>query len=259
MKDKNAAGILALFLGWLGVHRFYLGQTGLGVLYLIFCWFPLIWLVSFIDAIVLLSMDPQRFDEKFNRRQGMQLRPMSQQPDFERGGQYVNSHTRPVGRQVAPPAAPPVAVARQNPFKQTGLEKFRDFDYLGAIADFNKSLEVAPKDVATHFNLACVYSLTESADKAFYHLDKAVALGFGDFQKIKQHHALAFLRIQKSFDSFEENGFRLTPDSKKPAPAPNLLESQPDLLDQLKKLANLREQGLLTEQEFVDQKRRLLG
>ena len=30
MKDKNVAGILALFLGWLGVHRFYLGRLFTG-------------------------------------------------------------------------------------------------------------------------------------------------------------------------------------------------------------------------------------
>lgn len=258
MKDKNAAGILALFLGWLGIHRFYLGQAGLGVLYLVFCWFPLIWLVAFVDAIVLLSMDQQRFDEKFNRKRDFALRP--NHPDFERDAYVDNRHkqtTQQKKTQAHTPVVPPVT--RANPHKQSGLEKFKDFDYAGAIEDFNKSLEIAPQDIATHFNLACVYSLTEVADKAFYHLDKAVALGFRDFQKIKEHHALAFLRIQKDYDNFEENGFRLSLDNKKADARPNLLESRPDLLDQLKKLASLREQGLLTEQEFVDQKKRLLG
>ena len=62
MKDKIAAGLLALFLGGFGVHRFYLNQGGRGLLYLIFCWFPLTWLIALIDAIILLTMDQAAFD-----------------------------------------------------------------------------------------------------------------------------------------------------------------------------------------------------
>ena len=31
LKSKMAAGLLGIFLGWLGVHRFYLGYTGIAV------------------------------------------------------------------------------------------------------------------------------------------------------------------------------------------------------------------------------------
>lgn len=255
MKDKNAAGILALFLGWLGFHRFYLGQTGLGVVYLIFCWFPLIWLIAFIDAIVLFSMDQQRFDEKYNKSASRS------DTDFER---RPSRRYQEQQRVQPPPPVPRVEPLRKegplkaNPYKKSGLEKFKDYDYAGAIEDFKKSIEIAPRDVATHFNLACAYSLTENAEEAFNHLDKAVLLGFRDFQKIKEHHALAYLRIQKQFEEFEENGYRLSQEPFK-AEEENLLITQPDLLDQLKKLGDLREKGLLTEQEFAEQKKKLLG
>ena len=34
MKDKTTAAILAFFLGGFGVHKFYLGESGLGIIYL---------------------------------------------------------------------------------------------------------------------------------------------------------------------------------------------------------------------------------
>ena len=255
MKDKNAAGILALFLGWLGFHRFYLGQTGLGVVYLMFCWFPLIWVIAFVDAISLFSMDQQRFDEKYN-----QQLPAAQRrdTDFERTRRYGRREERRDYRREQRPSQPvkKQASARSNPYKKSGLEKFKEYDYAGAIEDFEKSLEIAPRDIATHFNIACAYSLIENAGKAYYHLDQAVAGGFSDFRKIKEHHALAYLRIQKEFDTFEENGFRISEAS--PQKEEDLLSTQPNLLDQLKKLGELRERGLLTELEFEEQKRKLL-
>lgn len=35
VKSKMTAGLLGIFLGWLGIHRFYLGYNGIGVLMLI--------------------------------------------------------------------------------------------------------------------------------------------------------------------------------------------------------------------------------
>jgi len=32
-KSKSTAFLLCLFFGWWGVHKFYLNQTGLGILY----------------------------------------------------------------------------------------------------------------------------------------------------------------------------------------------------------------------------------
>ena len=46
-KNPTTGLLLCLFLGGIGAHRFYLGQVGLGVLYLCFVW-------TFVPAVVAL-------------------------------------------------------------------------------------------------------------------------------------------------------------------------------------------------------------
>lgn len=66
MKSKTTAALLAFFLGGIGGHKFYLGQTGMGLLYLFFSWTFIPLMVSFVEFIMLLVMGQQEFDSKFN-------------------------------------------------------------------------------------------------------------------------------------------------------------------------------------------------
>ncbi|MFA9516822.1 NINE protein [Halopenitus sp. H-Gu1] len=63
-KDRIAAGIFALLLGGIGVHKFYLGQTKMGILYLCFFWTGIPAIVGFIEGIIYLT----KSDEEFQRR-----------------------------------------------------------------------------------------------------------------------------------------------------------------------------------------------
>lgn len=65
-KNKTLAGVLAFFIGGLGVHRFYLGQWW-GLFYLIF-WFTLIpSVVSVIEAIVFWTTSSARWQKKYGQ------------------------------------------------------------------------------------------------------------------------------------------------------------------------------------------------
>ncbi len=66
MKDKNVAAILALFLGGIGVHKFYLGRTGAGLMYLLFSLTMIPALLAVIDFFVLALMDTDEFNRRFN-------------------------------------------------------------------------------------------------------------------------------------------------------------------------------------------------
>lgn len=70
VKSKIAAGLLALFLGGLGVHKFYLGQVGMGVVYLLFCWTCIPAFIALIEGIIILCSSDENFEIKFKVRNG---------------------------------------------------------------------------------------------------------------------------------------------------------------------------------------------
>ena len=65
-RNRTTAALFAFFFGWLGAHKFYVGQAGLGILYLLFCWTFVPAIVAFIEAIVYLSMSDEAFNVKYN-------------------------------------------------------------------------------------------------------------------------------------------------------------------------------------------------
>lgn len=62
--------MFALFLGGLGIHRFYLGQNGKGILYLIFFWTFIPALIALFDFFVFIFMSEDRFNYKYNLKTG---------------------------------------------------------------------------------------------------------------------------------------------------------------------------------------------
>lgn len=66
MKSKLTAAILAFFLGGFGIHKFYLGKSTQGIMYLIFCWTMIPALIAFFEFFGLLFMSESSFNMKYN-------------------------------------------------------------------------------------------------------------------------------------------------------------------------------------------------
>lgn len=70
IKSKVAAGVLGILLGGFGVHKFYLGNIGMGILYLCFCWTAIPAFVGFIEGIIYLCSNDENFQLKNHVRIG---------------------------------------------------------------------------------------------------------------------------------------------------------------------------------------------
>ncbi|MCH5175977.1 MAG: NINE protein [Prevotellaceae bacterium] len=63
-KSKVTAGLLAILLGGLGAHHFYLGHIGKGILYLLFCWTYIPSIAGLIEGIIYLTESEADFAKK---------------------------------------------------------------------------------------------------------------------------------------------------------------------------------------------------
>ena len=64
-KSKLAAALFAILLGGLGVHKFYLGRIGWGVVYIVFFWTFIPTILGFIEGIIYLTMSDEAFATKY--------------------------------------------------------------------------------------------------------------------------------------------------------------------------------------------------
>lgn len=65
-KDRLSAALLALVLGFIGIHKFYLGRTTPGILYLVFFWTFIPAILALIDFALILFLDDDAFNAKYN-------------------------------------------------------------------------------------------------------------------------------------------------------------------------------------------------
>lgn len=67
MKSKPTAILLCFFCGWLGIHKFYLGENVAGILYLLFFWTLIPSFIAFFEFFLLVFMTDADFDDKYNQ------------------------------------------------------------------------------------------------------------------------------------------------------------------------------------------------
>lgn len=66
IKNRTLAIVLALFLGGLGAHKFYLERPGNALLYVLFCWTLIPSFIALIEAIAYCFMSDEAWAKYSN-------------------------------------------------------------------------------------------------------------------------------------------------------------------------------------------------
>lgn len=65
-KSKIITVLLAIVLGGAGIHKFYLGKVGQGLLYILFSWTFIPMFIGFFEGLTYLLMSEQEFQRKYS-------------------------------------------------------------------------------------------------------------------------------------------------------------------------------------------------
>ena len=273
-KSRIKAILLALFLGFVGGHKFYLGKAGgfIGFMVLfivslnVFKSPILSFIAGIADAIKLINMSDEVFDERYNGANRWERKSYKQRSSPS--GPVTQQNTSRQRQEKSGSTRSPQQSTRANALKVSGMKKYKEFDLEDAIQDFKDAIQLLPNDPTLHFNIACAYSLTEKKELAYFHLSRAVSAGLKDIQRIGTHDDLAFVRIQPEFEAFRSSGFLQVPfdiskiressATENSGSNKSMYGEEDALLTQLNKLSELRQKGVLSEEEFQFERKKIL-
>ncbi|MCW3085954.1 MAG: hypothetical protein JWP12_3320 [Bacteroidetes bacterium] len=141
---------------------------------------------------------------------------------------------------------------------QQAIALYNQQEYHPAIILTQQAKALNPASSPIHYNLACLYSLTQNTE-AFDSLSKAIELGYTNFEKIKTQRDLDWLRHHQEYNDFVKNGYRLKIKTNDHKTYQQPEQSTDDIYEKLEKLGKLKEKGVINEEEFAKEKKKILG
>ena len=256
--SKRRMGIVfALGLGWCGVHRFILGQWQWGLFHIFLFvvsmstinswlnidvpWLSASALLGYFTAYQWWRMSGEEFADNY-------LEPVEEHVE----GKYLQ------GTATAHPKVKSGRVRRK--ILASAKTHYENFDFQGAADLYEDALDLDHYDGESRVFAARCYSLLENSEDAYRHLKKAIQLKASNLELVDEDEGFAWLRLQPDFMARKRSGYgevaataEMNADEPKSLPSP-----EPNILDRLEQLGRLRDRGLLDDEEFAREKRRLL-
>lgn len=256
-KKRTTTAILAILLGGMGVHRFYLGQRR-GIFYLLFCWTFLPLAIAIAEAIYFIIISDDEWDKKYNtwvfdadyaedsNRQQEEYEELAQNISDSNGG-IVNS-----GNFLTRYTNIPVFSLENN---LRIIEVYKDKVVLTGKGFVNKLSGGVKGSKTIPFE-----SIT-----AIQFKEPGLTTGYLQFSVSGSREA----RPGVSNAVYDENTFPFKKDTEKVLKIKTYIESQKtnnkkgfshtSAADELSKLAELKNRGMLSDDEFSMAKMKILN
>lgn len=94
-RNLSLTKFLSFFLGALGFQKFYLGETGKGILSILFCWTFIPVLIGWIDFVKFVSVSEEKFSLKYNRNH----KPLKKKMQDS----HQKTHSESIKKEIIPP------------------------------------------------------------------------------------------------------------------------------------------------------------
>lgn len=255
---KRTSIMFALLLGFIGIHRFNLGHWHIGMLYIVLFiismsndlvlpffdhnpWVTMAACVGYVEAFRFYSMSEEEYAERY-----LEPAPVIRKGKYLKG-KVIESNPHQVKRKLL----------------KTANDLFESFQYQEAAQAYEKVLSKDYNDGRVRVLAARCYSLVEDEVSAYRHLNLAVKLDAPNLNLIHIDEGFAWLRTRDDFELLLSNNFQRkslnfsTPNVKK-TPSFTTTQKKSTILDQLERLGEMKERGLLSVDEFERAKQRLL-
>ncbi|MFK8057507.1 MAG: NINE protein [Saprospiraceae bacterium] len=245
--------VFAITLGWCGVHRFIMGQWQWGLAHIFMFvatmaifdgemtpWTTLSAFVAYYTAFRWWRMSNEEFADEY-------LEPVEE----EVGGKYLKGTSTAHPKVISGKARRKILASAKTLYEQ--------FDYQGAAELYEDALDMDLADGDSRVLAARCYSLLEDAEASYRHLRRAVLLKANNLDIITKDEGFAWLRMQVDYVRRRRAGYApVEPIVEKATAPPALPPRQDNILERLEKLGELKERGLLDDDEFLREKKRLL-
>ena len=119
-RSLSLTKFLSFFLGALGFQKFYLGETGKGILSILFCWTFIPVLIGWIDFVKFASVSEEKFSLKYNRNHKPLKKKMQDSPQ--------KTYSESIKKEIVPPESSSSSrkdfTNREQSIIDVSLEKF---------------------------------------------------------------------------------------------------------------------------------------
>lgn len=124
-----------------------------------------------------------------------------------------------------------------------------DKKFQSEFIDLKRKLSIDGNLPNENFRMSVIYAQSRNASKSFYYLEKAINSGFSNIDFIKTTPQLRFIQEHSDFEMFISSFLK----------QPTVTISSTDRYADLEKISNLRDKGVLNEEEFQIEKAKILN